>query len=69
MFPVIFIGASVPVNLTVLHESFQWVNLTWDTPQCPNGIINYYRVCYYITLLIYPNTVLSYLSYWLDAAA
>lgn len=48
LFTVCFVtcsAASAPVNLTVLNESFQWVNLTWGRPQCPNGIISHYRVC------------------------
>ena len=44
-------AASAPVNLTVLNESFQWVNLTWGRPQCPNGIIRHYRVCCIVNIL------------------
>ena len=39
------VGASGPMNVTVLNKSYRDLNLTWSAPQCPNGIISHYRVC------------------------
>lgn len=59
---VTFTGASAPVNLTVLSEGFDWMNLTWGIPRCPNGMISHYRVCtVFINILRVPLHKIIYL--------